>query len=315
MCHPFVSIIVPVFNGEKFISRCLKSILCQDYEDYEIIVVDDGSVDNTLKETRPFEKITNLRIYSKENEGPGLARNYGIKMCSLQSRYVFFIDCDDTVEKGYLSSMLKFAEKDRMIVCNFNHIYQNGGTTNIGTNEFQKKYFIFDNFWNKESFLSLLPKGLMNACCNKCYSLEIIRNYNLLFPKELPEDTQFNVKYLKFCKEIVYLDYPLYNYISRPDSITSVADVTLYDEYIKLQKELYSLIPEYLHAYVNEMVYPQYLSLTKKFLRQGNKMVPLKYLKNDFIRKSIRKHKPTCKGDWFVKQLFRFGLFNILIKL
>lgn len=315
MHNPFVSIIVPVFNGEKFISRCLDSVFCQDYDNYEVIVVDDGSVDDTLKELKAFEKNTRIRVFSKENEGPASARNYGLKLCSPQSRYVFFIDSDDTVERDYLSSMLRFAGKERLIICNFNRIYQVGDAGATETPDFEKKFFTLDNFWHDENFLKLLPHGLINLSTNKCYSLDIIKNHNLLFPKKLPEDTQFNIAYLKVCKEVVYLDKKLYNYIYRPDSITSAPDVTIYEEYIKIQEELYSLIPEYLHSYVDEMVYPQYLSVTKRFLRQNNRTEPIKYLRNKYVKKSIRTHKATCKGDWLVKQLFRFRLFNILMKL
>ena len=92
-----VSVIVPVYNGEKYITRCLDSLLNQSLQEMEIIVVDDGSTDNTFDICKKAsEKVPRLKVYHKDNEGQGIARNFG--MAKAVGKYIGFVDADDYVE-------------------------------------------------------------------------------------------------------------------------------------------------------------------------------------------------------------------------
>ena len=98
------SVIIPVYNVESFLERCIESVLSQDYEDYEIIAVDDGSKDSSLEILKSYERKTNkIHIISQENKGLGGARNTGI-VCA-KGDYLVFLDSDDYIKTDMLSSL------------------------------------------------------------------------------------------------------------------------------------------------------------------------------------------------------------------
>lgn len=309
-----VSVIVPVYNNENYIGRCIQSLLSQDYTDYEIIVVNDGSTDGTIEKIEAFNS-DKIRLFTIKNSGPSAARNYGIGKCSEKSDYLFFVDSDDTVTTDYLSSMLSGMSNDCCVVCGINHINESDFKNN--ETKFHKRinsYRTIENLWDNELFYKLLPTGIFNSSCNKCYSLKLIRKQNLLFADSFPEDIRFNLNYFKYCSKITIFDVKLYNYIHRDESVTKKPFRSLFDNYIEIQQFLYSRAPEKFHDFIGEFVYPQYLGCTKLFLLNGNREIPAFYLKNKYVRRAIRQHKSTCMGDALVKYSFRFGLLPQLLR-
>lgn len=118
-----VTIIIPAYNCEKTISRCIDSLIMQTYKDIEIIVVDDGSLDNTYDIIKRYSHIDNRIIPLKQkNGGPGAARNTGMKFA--KGTYFTFVDADDTVEKDYVEKMVVVAKKFKLeLVISDIHIY------------------------------------------------------------------------------------------------------------------------------------------------------------------------------------------------
>ena len=98
-----VSIIVPIYNSEKYISACIESILHQTYKDFELLLIDDGSTDNTNNIIKKY-KDSRIKIYRQENKGTGAARNLGMKHAN--GNYLTFVDSDDAIEQRYLEIML-----------------------------------------------------------------------------------------------------------------------------------------------------------------------------------------------------------------
>ena len=98
--QPLISIIVPVYNCEEYIEKCIDSILHQTYQNFEVIVINDGSKDNTLEKLKKYINKNKITIISIENNGVSNARNLGIK--NSKGDYICFIDSDDWVEKEYL---------------------------------------------------------------------------------------------------------------------------------------------------------------------------------------------------------------------
>jgi len=310
------SVVVPVYNSEEYVIRCLESLIAQRYGNYEIIVVDDGSIDNSLQLCQSL-KSDCLRIYHKSNGGPASARNFGISKCSPESKFLFFVDSDDTVSPDYISSMIEYAAEDSLVICGINHLTPESYTsTSRPTSGAAKgKHSTVTDFWANYDFMKKIPYGIINSSCNKCYSLETIRRNGLKFRNEFPEDTLFNIKYLEHCGSVELVDAKLYNYIHRPGSVSKSPNVSLYSGYIDIQKRLYKVVPERLRSFVDEFVYPQYLANTKLFIRKNEYDIPRKYLKDPFVKRAIASHKVTCMGDWLVKKLLQLKLFNLLIKL
>lgn len=309
-----VSVIVPVYNNENYIGRCLQSLLSQDYTEYEIIVVNDGSTDGTIEKVEAFNS-GKIRLFTINNSGPSAARNYGIGKCSEKSDYLFFVDSDDTVTTDYLSTMLSGMTDNSCVVCGINNFNESDFKNNgIKLHKRINSYRTIEHLWDNEFFYKLLPTGIFNPSCNKCYSLKLIRRYNLLFANSFPEDIRFNLNYFEYCSNIIIAEAKLYNYIHRDGSITKKPYRSLFDNYIEIQRFLYSKAPKKFHRYIGEFVYPQYLGSTKRFLLNGNHEIPTFYLKNKYIRHAIRQHKSTCLGDALVKYSFRFGLLSQLLR-
>jgi len=102
---PILSVIIPAYNEEKDIGQCLASLMIQDYPNYEVIVVDDGSIDNTKNIVTRFTKLQNFKLINGEHKGPGFSRNLGAK--SSKGEILVFVDCDMLFPKDYLSTLVK----------------------------------------------------------------------------------------------------------------------------------------------------------------------------------------------------------------
>lgn len=290
----------------------MESILAQDYTDVEIIVIDDGSTDGSLTRAKKFES-KQIRIYSKENGGPASARNFGISKCSHDSRYVMFVDSDDTIEPSYVSLMVKYASANSLVICGINDVYPN----NIEYQALQQahQHDEYNNIWQNIKFFELLKLGIINSSCNKCYSLDIIRNNDITFSSTYPEDTQFNVEYLELCEKVCVLRDKLYNYIHRNGSVTAKPFESLYTGYMEIQERLIEKVSEENRNQILEFVYPQYLGNTLKYIHTGDYETPKKYLKLKPIKEAIAAHKPTCLGDAIVKYLIKYRQFGLIKKI
>ncbi len=124
--NKLVSIITPVYNGEKYIERCIKSVIDQSYDNIEHIIVNDGSTDNTINVCRKYEK--KIKLLSKENAGVSLARNLALK--EARGEYVLFVDADDWLEKDMCLKLVKAIEMDNasIAICAYNNFYENTNT-------------------------------------------------------------------------------------------------------------------------------------------------------------------------------------------
>ena len=127
MDNPKVSIIIPVYNVEKYLKKCLDSVVNQTLKDIEIIVVNDGSPDNSQKIIDEYaKKYSQIASYTKENGGLSDARNYGIKKS--KGKYLAFIDSDDFIDHDMIKKMYNKAVKENLdiVVCNSVEVYENG---------------------------------------------------------------------------------------------------------------------------------------------------------------------------------------------
>ena len=200
---PRISVIVPVYNVEKYLNRCVDSILAQTFRDYEIILVDDGSPDASPKICDDYAaKYDFIRVIHKENGGLSSARNTGIKVA--QGKYLMFLDSDDYLDKVCLDSLMNGRDSNDvdLIIGSIVYAYENNCTK-----IFQKKR---DSILiSKKNFAEILPSLLderrINYVHGKLYKGEIIKKYNLFFENEKltsAEDTVFNFTFLKFCDNI-----------------------------------------------------------------------------------------------------------------
>lgn len=204
-----VSVIVPAYNVENYIEKCLESLVNQTLEEIEIIVVNDGSTDNTKQKIEEFlakypEKIKYLE---KENGGLSDARNFGIPYA--EGKYIGFVDSDDYVEKDMFEEMYKKAEQENsdMVECDF--IWEHPDKQKIDTGKI---------YGNKKDALMYARV----VAWNKLIKRETLEKANIKFPKGLRyEDTEFFYKLLPSLNKISFVKKPMVHYIQRGNSIVN----------------------------------------------------------------------------------------------
>ena len=212
-----VSIIVPMYNVEKKLVRCLDSLKNQTYKNIEIILVNDGSPDNIEEICLKYISNDNrFNYYRKINGGLSSARNFGISKA--KGKYIYFIDSDDFCESNIIECLIDNIRLGAQIsACGYYIEYPNN---NLKLDKKVESTGIIDC----PSFLIALDnQGMFNVVWNKMYDLEIIKKYNLLFDeKAMPgEDLIFNCNYLKHINKSIISEKKLYHYM-REDEVTLV---------------------------------------------------------------------------------------------
>lgn len=211
-----ITIVVPVYNIEKYISRCIKSIINQTYKNLEIILVDDGSKDNSGKICDEYQNKDNrIKVIHKINGGLSDARNVGIEHA--RGELIAFVDGDDYVEKEhieYLYNMLMKSNAD-ISVCQFNIMYE--GSEKKSKKTKKDKQIVVNNVEALETML--YNKKFCNSACTKLYKKNLFND--IQFPKgKLYEDLGTTYKLIAKSKKLVYGNLQTYNYlINRKDSI------------------------------------------------------------------------------------------------
>lgn len=199
-----VSIIIPAYNCKDYIIRCLDSIVNQSYKYLEVIIVNDGSTDETLSIVEGYTKTypSIFTVYSIENSGQGYARNYGVKKST--GKYLLFIDSDDYLELNMIESLVNIAveEESDLVVCAYKRVTEKGELLYTEmTKNTQERININTSPWNK-----LFLRNLWTE-------------HNIQFSEELwYEDLQAILEYLPFAKKISWIENPLYNYVQRENS-------------------------------------------------------------------------------------------------
>lgn len=213
-----VSIIIPVYNVEKYIQRCLESLVNQTFDDYELIIVNDGSPDNSEKIIKKYEKKYKniIRYYKKENGGLSDARNYGLSKA--KGEYVIFVDSDDYVENTFVKKLYdKAIENDSDItICGVLDEIEKSGNQVIYKNYIPKKGVSIDE--DKKQLLNRF------AAWNKMYKIDLFGD--LKFEKgKIYEDLRLIPKLYLKANRISYVDEPLYHYIIRDGSIMTSSGI------------------------------------------------------------------------------------------
>lgn len=212
------SILIPAYNVEKYIGRCLDSVINQIYSSYEIIIVNDGSTDNTLNICRQYAKKYNyIKIINKENDGLYMARYDAISIAS--GDYLVFVDSDDYVEPTLLQELYLSIQNHPDIDMVIYKEYINYEETNSeieGISLFYKTAIVSNN----DVLHTMANSTVVNNVWKKC--VKNYRNYELpvLHKFNNAEDVVYSACFLDRCKSILYLNKPLYHYYINNNSIS-----------------------------------------------------------------------------------------------
>lgn len=215
-----VSIIVPVFNTEKYLKRCIESIQNQTYVNIEIMLIDDGSTDASLTICNQYAKNDKrIKVIHQENQGVSIARNRGLDFAS--GEYIGFVDSDDYISNDMYEIMVREMERADvdMVACGYNFDIQNQIIP------VKNKEEILENVMSAEQFMYYAYcrdsyKAVTNYTVLKLYSKKIIDKFHIEFDKrfKLGEDVVFTTQFYLNCKRVKYIERPLYYYYIRSDS-------------------------------------------------------------------------------------------------
>lgn len=241
-----VSIIIPVYNRENTIERCLDSILTQTYKNLEVIIINDGSTDRSGEIINAYAlKDSRILAITKENSGVSDSRNFGLK--SAHGDYIQFADSDDWLPERATELLVEALEKNRsdMVIADYcrvrgRQLYQSGAIENAGT-------------LTRAEFAQVMMEKASDfyygVVWNKLYRRKIIKKYKLQFSEELQwcEDFLFNLEYLKYTAKVEVIKEPVYYYVKTKGSLVSTqttpgniirTKLMLYDYYKKLYESL-----------------------------------------------------------------------------
>ena len=200
-----ISIVVPVYNGEACLMRCIRSLQEQSYPNLDIVLVDDGSRDKSLEICRAAaEKDARIQVIHKENGGVASARNAGI--AAARGRWLMLIDGDDYIHRDMAADLLTAAKKSgaQAAVCGFERVFADGAPEEV--HALNGKVWEGDlHRFGEEMLLPLYRNLMLRTQSNKLYDMEIIRRKELFYPEgfSINEDIWFCVRYLSFCRRVV----------------------------------------------------------------------------------------------------------------
>lgn len=218
-----VSIILPVFNAERFLPQCLDSILRQTYQDWELIAVDDGSKDGSMEILQSYEKRDNrIHIISKENEGVSIARNIALK--HTHGDYIYFVDSDDIVMPEGLMILVKAMDSNKatFVKSDFLPIDEQGKQVFINKKQVIRRRYAGKMMGSGKFFKKILLKEYFLWTC--LFRKEIIEKNHIQFIPHcrLMEDAAFVVDYLLYSDRNVYKDACVYGYRKYEGTVSAV---------------------------------------------------------------------------------------------
>ena len=309
-----VSIIVPVYNVDNVLHYCVDSILAQTYNDFELILVDDGSTDKSGEICdRYADENDKIKVVHIENSGVSKARNTGIEIA--KGDYICFIDSDDFISEDYIEELLKahnqFSDCEN-IWCGFQTVTDYNSSnpkTNLASNS--EKY----SFYSRSEIMTLHEKWLSQMPWNKLFKTSIIKENNIRFPDDLSlgEDLLFNLHYLDNSNgAIAVINKPLNFYLrTEKESLDNKYYPNLFDLYKRINSILFCYINKWncderqQVLYYNSCFYSYEKVLRNTF--HPNSEIKRKYRYNRLIMKSEDFRKVLNKSNCYINPVYKFG--------
>lgn len=288
--QPFFSVIVPVYNVEKYIDECIESVLKQSYQNFELILVDDGSTDGSGSKCDKFaDNNSSCVVFHKSNEGQLATRRFGIEKA--KGEYFVFLDSDDYLELNALECIYKViinTESD-LIIYNYRKFV---GTRTIGTSITGGKQVIIDN--KCELFKYVLFDNKYNSLCRKAVHRSLIdprTDYTKFYNISLAEDLLQSLELYGKCKKSVLIPDILYNYRMNENSMTHSITFENYKIDFTVRKEVLRFLREQnvfnkgnlkqYHSYCCHLLYSSIINIVGIKTSLRNKVTLLKKIKND----------------------------------
>jgi len=290
-----VSVIIPVYNNEKYLPQLFNNILNQTYKEFEVIFVNDGSTDNSLALLEEFCKNNSkASCYSKENGGVSSARNLALEKA--KGEYIVFWDADDIISDQFLAVMVASVENNCLTICGFSFLNENNVISEklISNNEI--------DYIDKNQVSLMQQYWLFNALWNKIFFKDIIVKENIVFNENLAlgEDTLFISEYVKYVNEYKVINRLLYTYVRREKSAMTKYHKNIYSSHVQIYETIINSLDSKKENYESCLTQVKYAFGTScianvwhlvHFLNKGSKGELKKALRHYNTSKNVIKPK------------------------
>jgi glycosyltransferase involved in cell wall biosynthesis len=211
--QPFFSVVIPVYNAEDFIKDCIQSILQQDFKDFEILLINDGSIDQSLNICREYKTLhSNVKVYTQENKGVSVARNLGIQNAS--GKYVTFVDSDDFVGTSFLSNFYAIVAKQEfdLVISGYTLYHKD---KEVKVNDVNSEKLSTSKNLIAEQIVFAEISTLLSGPFAKIFKNDILKNNKVLFDKKFQfgEDAIFNLTFLQHVESLYIINSKDYYYV------------------------------------------------------------------------------------------------------
>ena len=284
-----VSLIIPVYNVEHYIEKCLCSALGQTLDNIEIIVVNDGATDESMKIVDIFEnKYPNIRIINKKNGGLSSARNSGLEFA--KGKYIAFLDSDDYIEETMLEQMYTSAENRELDIvgCNLTKVDEQGN--NLGQ---EKNMVDYNHIYDRaEATSEYLLNNIPAYAWNKLYRRSLFQDNNITYPVgKLYEDIGTTFQLISVAERIGFIEEALYLYVQRDGAITKVPS-------FKAGKDIISTIDGIKNSLVVRELNYKYEEVYQCFLLKYLFLASVLFYKRYAITRKIEKHSLFSEANY-----------------
>jgi len=306
-----ISIIIPTYNVEKYVLRCLSSIVDQTYKNIEIIVVDDGSTDKTFDLVNEFlsNSKSEYQLLRQSNCGVSVARNLGLQRAN--GEFIYIIDSDDYIEKTFLEKLLQ-----SIIVNNSEAAF----CASDAINEFQEVISVANNdiktvLFDRDKLIKTFIMRNLDICTgNILYKSTNIKRHNIKYNENCfnGEDQEFNLKVLFNCKKISFVQENLFHYFVRGNSVTKTYDKKLMSVTTAMKNVANYFIAQGNHDLFNMI---NSYKMQKDFFYNLDMIIINNYNENkEFIRNDLCKNKQLIK-DLKTYKIIKYNAREIKYKL
>lgn len=316
-----ISVIVPVYNSMTTLERCLKSIINQKYKDIEIILINDGSEDNSLQIIKEYAKKDNrIVIINQNNKGVSTARNVGIEKST--GEYIVFIDSDDYLEEDSIEGIVNILNNSNADLYIMPYYKEENGKTEIVDYSFLKNK-VYDT---KEKICKIIPNfignvdeegnripNIMGSIWSKVFKADIIKKYHIVMNEEIEitEDLNFLIEYMVHSNKIKIADYYFYHYvIENNQSITSKYKANLYNE-LELSLNNISKILNENNIFLNNVIkYKKFYNIYASLVNECKSNTSIKNKQKNILKfaESLKDNKMNIQGLSKKEKIIKFFL-------
>ena len=314
---PLLTVVIPVYNVEKYLNRCIESILLQEWKNYDILLVDDGSTDRSPQICDDYVKAYDfISVIHKENGGLSEARNTGISQA--KGEYVYFPDSDDWIEPDTFIALAEALESQDFDIISFNREFVKGEEDAIISEP-----EVTQVFGGKDAFVQMLKHSYITGFANdKIYRKSLFIDNNILFPsRKYYEDLGTNYKLFLSTQKVYATNQKYYHYlIDNPDSITQSWNEKKFRDMFGFYKEIFysdfvrsQLNQEELH--LSQLYYVNGLTHILASLYKAKLHKNYSYIASE-VKQELEKNKMTCSEVKSMPNRIKYLLYRLhLLKL